>query len=81
MSTLQRVERLEMLAMNQALMIKHLSSLVVEITPMPDLRHAQEVCTEEMLQYIFDQNVPAGALELVNDWQTRLNKGTLMQTS
>ena len=81
MNTLERIERLEMLAMNQTLIIKHLTKLIAEVAPMRLIERAQEASAEDLLGLVFEQDVPVSALDLAAEWRVSLSKEEIMQTS
>lgn len=72
MRELQRLERLEQIALNQTLIIEQLTQLVKALAPVTVVRDTLDACAEQMLGLVFDQGVPVEALELTADWRRSL---------
>lgn len=72
MNTENRLERLEILALNQTLIIEHLTLLVAEFAPTSAIELALDASAEGILALVFEQQVPIDALEISTDWRLSL---------
>ena len=77
-----RLSRLESLALNQTLIIEHLTLLVRAGASRSAIEIALEHSAEAVLMLVFEQNVPVEALELATDWRDSLaGRRGIMQIS
>lgn len=82
MDAMQRLERLERIALNQTLIIDQLTALVRELSTQSMLERSMDSSAEALLELMFEEEMPAEALDLAIDWRQRLsNVREIMQTS
>lgn len=82
MTIIERLESLEILALNQTLIIEHLTLLVAEFAPTNAIELALDASAEGILALVFEQQVPIEALEVSTDWRRSLaGTGEIMQIS
>lgn len=72
MNAEERLCRLENLALNQTLIIEHLTLLVAEFAPTSAIELALGASAEGILALVFEQEVPIEALEMSTDWRRSL---------
>jgi len=81
MANLKRLERLETLALNQALIIGQLTQAISAMMPPSVRERALDRSAEVLLELIFTDGVPLTALELSVDWRRQIAAPCIMRTA
>ena len=72
MDVIDRLERLERIALNQTVIIDQLTEMVRELSPPTVLNRALDKSAEQLLELIFRDSVPVELLDLAVDWRKQL---------
>lgn len=80
-SFMERLENLEVLALNQTLIIEQLSSAVCALLTPSIRKQVIDRSTEELLDLLFLEGVPLGMLDLAVEWQQKFAAQDIMQFS
>lgn len=77
----KRLERLECLALNQALIIGQLTQAVNAMMPPAVRERTLDRSAEQLLELIFTDGVPLTALELSVEWRQQIASPCIMRTA
>lgn len=72
MDVVDRLERLERIALNQTVIIDQLTAMVRELSSPGVLNRALDKSAEQLLELIFRDSVPVELLDLAIDWRKQL---------
>lgn len=81
MTNLKRLERLETLALNQALIIGQMTQVISAMMPTAVRERALDRSAEQLLELIFTDGVPLTALELSVEWRQQIASPCIMRTA
>lgn len=81
MTTIERLNRLEMLAINQAFIIEQLSKALDDLLLPVTREKVQLGSAEDLLALMYEEDVPLTALELAIEWRQSMAKPNIMQFS
>ncbi len=77
----KRLERLETLALNQALIIGQMTQAISAMMPPSVRERTLDRSAEELLRLIFMDGVPLTALEVSVEWRQQIAGSGITQTS
>lgn len=81
MTSKERITRLEILALNQTLIIKHLTQAIGPMMHPAIRAQVLEASTEDLLSLIYTDGLPLAVLDLAIEWRQQIASPDIMLTS
>ncbi|MDF1622504.1 MAG: hypothetical protein P1V33_03420 [Pseudohongiella nitratireducens] len=76
-----RMKRLETLALNQTLIIEHLSQAIAGILTNDERNKLLDKSAEDLLELVFTDGVPLSTMSLAVEWRNCIGRSSIMPTS